>query len=44
VLVRRAAAADGIVAIAGDQGVRVTDPADPNLRAFIEGHLGAAAG
>jgi hypothetical protein len=44
VLVRRGAAANGIVAIAGDRGVRVTDPADPALRAFIEGHLGATAG
>ena len=43
VLVRRSPAADGIVAVAGDRGVRVTDPADPSLRAFIEGHLGAAA-
>jgi hypothetical protein len=44
VLVRRDAGAKGIVAIAGDRGVRVTDPADPGLRAFIEGNLGAAAG
>jgi hypothetical protein len=44
VLVRKAAAADGIVAIAGDRGLRVTDPADPALRSFIEAHLGAAAG
>jgi|tagenome__1003787_1003787.scaffolds.fasta_scaffold20539300_2 hypothetical protein len=44
VIVRRDAAANGIVAIAGDQGIRVTDPADPNLRAFIEGRLGADAG
>ena len=44
VIVRRDPAAKGIVAIAGDQGVRVTDPSDPNLRAFIEGRLGAAAG
>jgi hypothetical protein len=44
VLVRRDAAASGIVALAGDRGVRVTDPADPNLRAFVEGNLGAAAG
>jgi hypothetical protein len=44
VIVRRQAAANGIVAIAGDRGVRVTDPADPSLRAFIEAHLGAAAG
>jgi hypothetical protein len=44
VLVRRDVAARGIVAVAGDRGVRVTDPADPNLRAFIEGNLGAAAG
>jgi hypothetical protein len=42
VLVRRAPAADGIVAIAGDRGLRVTDPADPALRDFIEAHLGAA--
>ena len=42
VLVRKAPAADGIVAIAGDRGVRVTDPADPALRAFIEAHLGGA--
>lgn len=44
VLVRRSADVSGIVAIAGDRGVRVTDPADPSLRAFIEAHLGAAAG
>ena len=39
-LVRKAPDAAGIVAIAGDRGVRVTDPADPALRAFIEAHLG----
>jgi hypothetical protein len=44
VLVRRSADVSGIVAIAGDRGVRATDPADPSLRAFIEAHLGAAAG
>jgi hypothetical protein len=44
VLVRKSAAADGIVAIAGDRGLRVTDPADPALRAFIEAYLGASAG
>ncbi len=44
VIIRRNADANGIVAIAGDQGVRVTDPSDANLRAFIEGHLGADAG
>ena len=44
VVVREAQAAQGIVAIAGERGVRVTDPADPRLRAFIEAHLGAAAG
>ena len=44
VIVRRDQAANGIIAIAGDRGVRVTDPADPELRAFIEGHLGADAG
>jgi hypothetical protein len=44
VLVRRAPDAKGIVAVAGDRGVRVADPADPGLRAFIEGNLGAAAG
>jgi hypothetical protein len=44
VLVREAEAADGIVALAGDRGVRVSDPADPQLRAFIEAHLGSAAG
>jgi hypothetical protein len=44
VLVRRDPGADGIVAVAGDRGVRVADPADPGLRAFIEGNLGAAAG
>jgi hypothetical protein len=44
VIVRRDASANGIVAVAGDRGVRVTEPADPSLRAFIEGHLGAAAG
>jgi hypothetical protein len=44
VIVRRDGAAGGIVAIAGDQGIRVTDPADPNLRAFVEGRLGADAG
>jgi hypothetical protein len=44
VLVRKSAAGGGIVAIAGDRGLRVTDPADPALRAFIEAHLGAAAG
>jgi hypothetical protein len=44
VLVREAPAADGVVAVAGDRGLRVTDPADPQLRAFIEAHLGAAAG
>jgi hypothetical protein len=44
VIVREAPAAQGIVAIAGDRGVRVDDPADPQLRAFIEAHLGAAAG
>jgi hypothetical protein len=42
VLVRRDASADGIVAVAGDRGVRVTAPDDPALRAFIEAHLGAA--
>jgi hypothetical protein len=42
VLVRRAADAGGIVAIAGDRGLRVTDPADPALRSFIETSLGAA--
>jgi len=44
VLVRRNPDADGIVAIANGRAVRVTDPADPNLRAFIEGQLGAGAG
>jgi hypothetical protein len=44
VIVRRDGAAGGIVAIAGDHGIRVTDPADANLRAFIEGRLGADAG
>jgi hypothetical protein len=44
VLVRREASADGIVAVANGRGVRVTDPADPALRAFIEGQLGASAG
>jgi hypothetical protein len=44
VIVRSDDAANGIVAVAGDRGVRVTDPADPSLRAFIEGNLGAAAG
>jgi hypothetical protein len=44
VLVRRDDGANGIVAVAGDRGVRVTDPADPGLRAFIEGNLGAAGG
>jgi hypothetical protein len=44
VLVRKAAAADGIVAIAGDRGLRVTDAADPALRAFIDAYLGASAG
>jgi hypothetical protein len=44
VIVRRDGGAGGIVAIAGDQGIRVADPADPNLRAFIEGRLGADAG
>ena len=44
VIVRRDGAAGGIVAIAGDQGIRVADPADPNLRAFIEGRLGTDAG
>jgi hypothetical protein len=44
VIVRRDGVAGGIVAIAGDQGIRVTDPADPNLRAFVEGRLGADAG
>ena len=41
VLVRRAAAADGVVAIAGDRGIRVADASDPALRAFIEARLGA---
>jgi hypothetical protein len=41
VLVRRDGSAHGIVAVAGGRGVRVADPGDPNLRAFIEGHLGA---
>jgi hypothetical protein len=40
VLVRESPAADGIVAIAGDRGLRVSDPADPALRAFIEAYLG----
>ena len=44
VLVRKAAAAGGIVAIAGDRGLRVTDPGRPALRAFIEARLGAALG
>jgi hypothetical protein len=44
VLVRRDAAADGIVAIANGRGVRVTSPSDPALRAFVEGQLGASAG
>jgi hypothetical protein len=44
VIVRRDDAANGIVAIAGDRGVRATGPGDPSLRAFIEGNLGAAAG
>jgi hypothetical protein len=44
VVVQRAAAADGVVALAGDRGVRVTDPSDPRLRAFVEAQLGAAAG
>ena len=42
VIVREVSAAQGIVAVAGDRGRRVTDPADPQLRAFIEAHLGAA--
>jgi hypothetical protein len=44
VIVRRDPAADGIVAVAGEQGLRVADPADPSLRAFIEGNVGASAG
>jgi hypothetical protein len=44
VLVRRDQGVQGIVAVAGDRGVRVTDPADPSLRAFIEGNLGASGG
>ncbi len=44
VIIRRDAGADGIVAVANGRGVRVTDPADPALRAFIEGQLGAGAG
>jgi hypothetical protein len=40
VLVRESPSAGGIVAIAGDRGLRVTDPADPTLRAFIESSLG----
>jgi hypothetical protein len=44
VIVREAPAAQGVVAVAGDRGLRVTDPADPQLRAFIEAHLGGAAG
>jgi len=44
VLVRRDADAGGIVAVAGDRGLRVEDPADPSLRAFIEGNLGAPPG
>jgi hypothetical protein len=44
VIVRRDASADGIVAIAGDRGVRATSPSDPALRQFIEGRLGAATG
>jgi hypothetical protein len=43
VIVRRDALADGIVAVAGDRGVRVTTANDPALRAFIEGQLGAAS-
>ena len=44
VVIERAAAADGVVAIAGDRGLRVADPSDPSLRAFVEAHLGAASG
>ena len=44
VVVQRAPAADGVVAIAGERGLRVDDPADPSLRAFVEAHLGAASG
>ena len=43
VLVRKSPAADGIVAVAGDRGLRVTDPADPALRAFVESYLGGGA-
>lgn len=44
VLVRRSADADGIVAVANGRAVRVTDPSDASLRAFVEGQLGARAG
>lgn len=44
VLVRREEAADGVVAIAGDRGVRAASADDPRLRAFIERRLGASAG
>jgi hypothetical protein len=42
VLVRKDTAAGGIVAVAGDRGVRVASASDPALRQFIEGRLGAA--
>jgi hypothetical protein len=44
VIVRHDTSVDGIVAVAGDRGVRAASATDPNLRAFIEGNLGATAG
>lgn len=43
VIVRESPAADGIVAVAGDRGLRVSDPADPALRGFIEAYLGGGS-
>ncbi len=45
VLVRRLpAVGHGVLALAGDRGLRTDDPADPRLRAFVEAWLGRAGG
>jgi len=45
VLVRRVpAVGHGVLALAGDRGLRTDDPNDPRLRAFVEAWLGRAAG
>ncbi len=45
VLVRRVPdVGHGVLALAGDRGLRTDDPEDPRLRAFVETWLGRAAG